>query len=77
MSEYRSNENCGDDDYNKRAWHIRTESKNKVNVTNTISSYYKINHGMDRKFSCSICSKDFGRLWNLERHIKNVHTLEK
>lgn len=38
------------------------------------SSYETVNHEMKKKFACVICSKAFGRLWNLERHIKNIHS---
>lgn len=71
--EYSSYENGGTIDHN--AWNMNTKSKYKDSVkkTNLTSSYCNVTHGMEKKFTCVYCSKNFNRMWNLERHIKSVH----
>lgn len=74
ISEYDSFVNGGTNDNDMHSsWHIRTGSKVFYKDS---SSFDKFSHGAgaEKKFACVICSKQFARLWNLERHIKNVHS---
>lgn len=64
-----SYDNGGNNDSNTRLWHITTDTES-INVIDHRSYYVKCE---DKKFACVICSKTFGRLWNLERHIKTIH----
>lgn len=77
MSEYSSYESGGNNDNNIHAWRLNTELSNmkkRKNLKNLIRPTTYYNNGTEKKiFSCIICTKNFGRLWNLERHMKNIH----